>query len=156
LLPYFGLFLPEIFLFSVGAVGWYLLYAARPSCGWISAIGALASLAAFLHLRGLAIAMFLAVGAVLRVGVRSRYFVALISVGLVGGAFLLLSNMLVHQHPLGSVNTARPSYTWRSTAALFLHFRHGVLIFSPFWLLAILAATRAAIRGRRCGIEALV
>ena len=142
-ISYYFLALPEIFLFLLVSIAfWNVL--AGPKEGlrgyWPSIV--CSCLAPVVHLRGIALPV--AIGAFLAVEfgwkrrgkAGGRALIILASSYLVAAGLTVLYNQLVHGNVVGSVTTARPAISLETISALLVDWRHGLLTYSPIYLLS--------------------
>ena len=160
-LPYFGLFLPEIVLFSFVAASWYLLNTEDWSRKKMAGTLLLIFCIPFIHLRGSGVAaglfmIFLLKGCRLSSPPVPPAVWWRVAWGAAFGASLLFAwfNLFVYTHIFGSVSSGRPSFSVAAMSLSLFNFRHGLLTFAPIWLLSGVGLTIGMIQRDRLSVEA--
>lgn len=160
-LPYFGLFLPEIILFALICSSWYLLNRGGLMRKSMGVALLLIFCLPFIHLRGSTVAaclfMLLVVKQLRFLSSRQDriWFVSGAVSAAIGAGFVFYwFNLSVYQDVFGSANTARPHFSVDAFSLAFFNFRHGLLTFSPIWILSVVGLLTGMRKRDRLSYEA--
>lgn len=152
---YYFMALPEIFLFLLVACAFaniLLVDSQRLRDFWPAVT--CSCLAPLVHLRGAALFVTIAAYLAIKLGWRKglsfswKPILAIAGVYLAAAAACLAYNALVYDNILGSANTARPTIRVGNIVELFLNWRHGLLTYTPLYLLSFVGLI-AGFRSRR-------
>ena len=144
ILPYYFLVLPEAYLILLVCVSfWNLLGNNTERLRDFAPSIICSCLAPFVHLRGLPLSIAVSVCLVLKLGwwrkpgISPMTVVRITVIYLAAAAAAILYNWLVYRSILGSVNTARPTFSLESVAAAVFYPHFGLLPYAPIFLLSI-------------------
>lgn len=144
LAPYLDLYLPDVVLFTLASWSLFLVLSER-DLTWQMILGVLlAASAPWFHLRGAALSIAVLFFAAFQLIIRKeRLAQRMMKIGILIGVvaavalMVIIADLRIYGSIFGSVNTARPALSTTTAARTLLDFRHGLLTYSPQWLLAI-------------------
>jgi hypothetical protein len=159
--PYYFLALPEASLFLLVCIAfWNLLRTETGRLRDFAPSIICSCLAPFVHLRGLPLSIAVAIYLVLKLGGGGKAGATLLILAKITGIYFaavaaaILYNWLIYRSMLGSVNTARPTFSLESVAASLFYPHFGLLPYAPIFLLSIVGLIEGLWRRRDWSIPA--
>lgn len=159
-IAYSAVFYPEISLALVFAGGWRILHSQLQWSRLIALI-ILISIIPFLHLRGLAGFLALAILLIWQIANVNNKLqrVKMLLAALFGWAIITciyyILSISLYGNIWGAVNTARPIFSIQTVNELLINYRHGLFVYSPLFIFSFVGLIAATSNNVRIGYEGL-